>query len=173
MKSRNRRRSESASWIRCSTDMPRNRSISAAREASALTLLRFRGNGGGGVAITEARFIVSRDASSGTSPALVRRRCTTAGSFSVAAMARLFHNLPTPASPESPPGNRLGHSRNDPLRSPVGEPPSDWREGFFNPEFLGDYLNQTMVPVDEMALVPEEFRVPLPNKKLADAWNQK
>lgn len=63
--------------------------------------------------------------------------------------------------------------RNDPLRSPVGSPPPDWREGFFNPEFLGDYLNQTMVPVDERALVPEEFRVPLPNKKLADAWNQK
>jgi|GEM_PF-1951692 len=52
MKLWKRRLSESASLIRCSTDIPRNRSISAARAASALELRRFFGNEVSGAAFT-------------------------------------------------------------------------------------------------------------------------
>jgi hypothetical protein len=50
--------------------------------------------------------------------------------------------------------------------------PPDWRTGFFNSKFFGDYLNQTMVAAGEKALIPEDFRVPLPNRNLASAWDK-
>jgi len=60
----------------------------------------------------------------------------------------------------------------DRLNLPGGDLPEDWRGGFYHPEFFGDYLNQTMVPTQKKTLIPEVFRVPLPTRKLAEAWKQ-
>lgn len=47
-----------------------------------------------------------------------------------------------------------------------------WLEGFVHPEYVGDYKNQELFPGQEKNLVPEAFRVPLPTKAIADAWNK-
>lgn len=62
--------------------------------------------------------------------------------------------------------------RSDRLRSAVAVSPTDWRAGFSEPEFWGDFLNQTVVPAKDLMRIPEEFRVPLPNRKLAEAWDK-
>ncbi len=46
-----------------------------------------------------------------------------------------------------------------------------WPESFRKPAFVGDAVNQGMVPYDQMARVPMGFRVPLPTKEIAQAWN--
>lgn len=47
-----------------------------------------------------------------------------------------------------------------------------WVSSFREPEYVGDYLNQEVFPFSKQNLVPGAFRVPLPNKTLADAWNK-
>ncbi len=47
-----------------------------------------------------------------------------------------------------------------------------WVASFRQPEFVGDYLNQEVFPYAKKDLVPAGFRVPLPTKTLADAWNK-
>jgi hypothetical protein len=50
--------------------------------------------------------------------------------------------------------------------------PTDWRAGFFTPLFVGDYMNQRVVPASEAESVPSEFRVPLPDETIALKWNR-
>lgn len=50
--------------------------------------------------------------------------------------------------------------------------PGPWLEAFRMPEFFGDMVNQGCFPVQEAHLIPQTFRVPLPTKILADAWNR-
>jgi hypothetical protein len=47
-----------------------------------------------------------------------------------------------------------------------------WLDSFTRPAYIGDAVNQEMVPYDQKDTVPIGFRVPLPNKQIADAWNQ-
>jgi hypothetical protein len=60
----------------------------------------------------------------------------------------------------------------DSLKFPTGVAPDDWRRGFADPEYYGDLLNQTMVPAKDRVRIPEEFRVPLPTRGLAEAWDK-
>jgi hypothetical protein len=46
-----------------------------------------------------------------------------------------------------------------------------WLRDFREPEFLGDFVNQDCFPVAQADMIPNGFRVPLPNKALAEAWN--
>lgn len=46
-----------------------------------------------------------------------------------------------------------------------------WLKPFREPEYFGDFVNQECFPVAQADMVPKAFRVPLPNKTLADAWN--
>jgi hypothetical protein len=48
--------------------------------------------------------------------------------------------------------------------------PKPWLESFQNPEFFGDLVNQESFPSGEKDMIPLAFRVPLPNKSLAEAW---
>jgi hypothetical protein len=47
-----------------------------------------------------------------------------------------------------------------------------WPVEFRNPPYVGDLLNQTLHPINEQEMIPEHMRVYLPNKAVADAWNQ-
>jgi hypothetical protein len=49
--------------------------------------------------------------------------------------------------------------------------PGPWPKEFREPEFFGDFVNQDCFPVAQADMIPNGFRVPLPNKALADAWN--
>jgi hypothetical protein len=46
-----------------------------------------------------------------------------------------------------------------------------WLATFREPEFFGDFVNQECFPVAQVDMIPKSFRVPLPNKILAEAWN--
>lgn len=50
-----------------------------------------------------------------------------------------------------------------------GAPP--WLEAFRNPPYWGDVINQQIVPREQRELIPLHYRVPLPTKALAEAWN--
>ena len=43
---------------------------------------------------------------------------------------------------------------------------------FNNSPFYGDLMNQGMFPAHEKSMIPGGFLVPLPNRDIADAWNQ-
>ncbi|MDD2707007.1 MAG: hypothetical protein PHV34_03280 [Verrucomicrobiae bacterium] len=47
-----------------------------------------------------------------------------------------------------------------------------WVEVFRAPPFYGDLLNQEYFPADQVEMIPESFRVPLPTQELAEAWNK-
>lgn len=47
-----------------------------------------------------------------------------------------------------------------------------WLESFRTPEFYGDCVNQERYPAKQVAMIPAPFRVPLPTKIIADAWNR-
>ncbi len=47
-----------------------------------------------------------------------------------------------------------------------------WIESFRTPEYVGDVVNQECFPLTQASLVPLGFRVPLPTKALAEAWNK-
>jgi hypothetical protein len=47
-----------------------------------------------------------------------------------------------------------------------------WLDSFQVPAFVGDVVNQGMVPYEQRASVPQGFQVPLPTKEIAEAWNQ-
>jgi hypothetical protein len=47
-----------------------------------------------------------------------------------------------------------------------------WPESFRTPAYVGDAVNQGMVPYEQKDTVPLGFRVPLPNKEIAEAWNK-
>lgn len=47
-----------------------------------------------------------------------------------------------------------------------------WLEQFKNPPFYGDFLNQQVFPAEKVEMIPAAFRVPLPTKEIAEAWNQ-
>ena len=55
----------------------------------------------------------------------------------------------------------------DPVK--ITEP---WPEEFRKPPYVGDLINQTLYPISEQEMIPEHMRVYLPNKAVADAWNQ-
>ena len=45
-----------------------------------------------------------------------------------------------------------------------------WPDLFRSPPFYGDIVNQEMYPSDQVAMIPEGFRIPLPTKEIADIW---
>lgn len=47
-----------------------------------------------------------------------------------------------------------------------------WPEGFRNPPFYGDMVNQECFPADKVDMIPVPFRVPLPTKAVAGAWDK-
>ena len=47
-----------------------------------------------------------------------------------------------------------------------------WLEQFRNPPLYGDFLNQQVYPAEKVEMIPAAFRVPLPTKDIADAWNR-
>ncbi len=49
---------------------------------------------------------------------------------------------------------------------------STWLQPFREPEYIGDFLNQDCYPSNQVDMVPDTLRVPLPTKTLADAWNK-
>jgi hypothetical protein len=53
--------------------------------------------------------------------------------------------------------------------SAAGQP---WIESFRKPAFVGDVVNQEIFPFNQVSMIPEKFRTPLPTKEIADAWNQ-
>jgi len=48
----------------------------------------------------------------------------------------------------------------------------DWLKPFREPQFVGDWLNQTFVPLARANQVPLDLQVPLPTQQIADAWNR-
>lgn len=48
-----------------------------------------------------------------------------------------------------------------------------WLESFRVPPYVGDAVNQEMFPLSQIEMVPPGFRVPLPTKEIAEAWNRK
>jgi hypothetical protein len=44
--------------------------------------------------------------------------------------------------------------------------------GFYSSPFYGDLMNQEMFAAHDKEMIPRGFLVPLPNKDIADAWNQ-
>lgn len=48
-----------------------------------------------------------------------------------------------------------------------------WLESFRTPALVGDMVNQDMYPFSQQNMVPTGFRVPLPTKEIAEAWNRK
>lgn len=62
--------------------------------------------------------------------------------------------------------------RKDPFARNKEDPSAPWLESFRSPEFFGDLMNQECFPVAKLDQIPEPFRVPLPTKILAEAWNQ-
>ena len=44
--------------------------------------------------------------------------------------------------------------------------------GFYASPFYGDLMNQEMFAAQDKERIPSGFLVPLPNKEIADAWNQ-
>jgi len=52
-------------------------------------------------------------------------------------------------------------------------PPEPWLESFRKPPFYGDIVNQGVFPADQVDMIPKGFRVPLPTKEIADAWDVK
>lgn len=48
-----------------------------------------------------------------------------------------------------------------------------WLESFRSPPYIGDAVNQEMYPLDQIDMVPPGFRVSLPTKDIAEAWNRK
>ncbi len=48
-----------------------------------------------------------------------------------------------------------------------------WPEAFRTPAFVGDIVNQEMYPFAQQNMVPVGFRVLLPTKELAEAWDRK
>lgn len=47
-----------------------------------------------------------------------------------------------------------------------------WLKDFRQPPFYGDAVNQECLPGEQQQLIPSSFRVPLPTKVLAEAWNR-
>lgn len=46
-----------------------------------------------------------------------------------------------------------------------------WLDSFCKPAYVGDAVNQGIFPYGRQDMVPVGFRVPLPSKEIADAWN--
>lgn len=51
-------------------------------------------------------------------------------------------------------------------------PDGPWPACYRNPEYVGDIVNQDLFPVADKDMVPPGFRVPLADKRLADAWER-
>lgn len=51
-----------------------------------------------------------------------------------------------------------------------GQAQGPWPESFRNPPYYGDIVNQETYPADQVEMIPEGFRAPLPTKELADYW---
>jgi len=47
-----------------------------------------------------------------------------------------------------------------------------WLESFRTPEYIGDIVNQEVVPYDQRDLIPEVFQTPLPTREIAEAWEK-
>ena len=65
----------------------------------------------------------------------------------------------------------------DPLNQFQTAPTTDgtmqpWLDSFCKPAYVGDIMNQEVFPYDQLNMVPIGFRVPLPTKEIADAWNK-
>lgn len=54
--------------------------------------------------------------------------------------------------------------------SASGQMDGPWPEIFKHPPYNGDIVNQEVYPADQLELIPEGFRTPLPTKELADYW---
>jgi hypothetical protein len=50
--------------------------------------------------------------------------------------------------------------------------PQPWIASFSRPPFVGDIVNQEMLPANQTDMVPTNFRTPLPTREIADAWNK-
>jgi len=53
------------------------------------------------------------------------------------------------------------------------EKPMPWPEIFKNPPFYGDIVNQEMYPAEQVDMIPESYRIPIPTKEIADIWEEK
>jgi hypothetical protein len=105
----------------------------------------------------------------------------------------IYKAIPGLGHRESPVANRIGLAffeyalsvqhekdrRNTSMSSGSGsrglggqaDPASSWAEAFRNPPYWGDVINQQIVPRLQRQQIPAQYRVPLPTKALADAWN--
>lgn len=54
----------------------------------------------------------------------------------------------------------------------LDHPNRPWHPDFQKPKFIGDKVNQEMFLAKDIEMVPEPFRVPLPNQNLANTWDQ-
>jgi hypothetical protein len=66
--------------------------------------------------------------------------------------------------------NALVHG-DDPIDANPETDVQPWPEAFRKPVFIGDIVNQEMVPSDQIDMVPLGFRTPIPTKQLAEIWN--
>ena len=71
---------------------------------------------------------------------------------------------------------RLAYDKilNDPLYMPSNQtdgPIQPWLQSFCKPAFIGDSVNQEVVPFSDENQVPIGYRVALPTKEIAEAWN--
>lgn len=53
-----------------------------------------------------------------------------------------------------------------------GESIKPWPQIFQHPPFYGDIVNQEVYPARQVEMIPAGFRIPLPNKEIADIWSQ-
>ncbi len=68
-------------------------------------------------------------------------------------------------------------SLNDPLKQfQIAQSDSGniqpWLDSFCKPAYVGDAVNQGMFPYEQQDKVPVTFRVPLPTKTIAEAWDK-
>ena len=53
-----------------------------------------------------------------------------------------------------------------------GDQIKPWLNSFCKPAYVGDSVNQGIFPYEQQDMVPVGFRVPLPTKAIAEAWNK-
>lgn len=59
----------------------------------------------------------------------------------------------------------LGNSQNQ-------KKPVPWPEIFQHPPFYGDMVNQVIYPADQVDMIPEGFRIPIPTKEIGAIWSR-
>jgi len=57
------------------------------------------------------------------------------------------------------------------MQNPNGEN-LPWLASFQKPAYVGDIVNQGIFPYEDQDMVPVGYRVPLPTKEIADAWDK-